>query len=91
MATTNGSLTMTGPPRHLNGCLDLGERQPGMVEKGTAGGGQFDAVHAAAHQLDANLVFEIADLAAEGGLRRVQPCLFSAASVRLPSSATAMK
>jgi hypothetical protein len=42
---------MTGPPRHLNGCLDLGERQPGMVEKGTAGGGQFDAVHAAAHQL----------------------------------------
>jgi hypothetical protein len=29
----------------------------------------------AAHQLDANLVFEIADLAAEGRLRRVQPFL----------------
>jgi hypothetical protein len=32
-------------------------------------------VHAAAHQLDANLIFKIADLAAEGGLRRVQPFL----------------
>ena len=32
-------------------------------------------MHAAAHQLDANLVFEIADLAAEGRLRRVQPFL----------------
>jgi len=46
-----------------------------MVEKGLASGGQFDAVHAAAHQLDANLIFEIADLAAEGRLRRVQPFL----------------
>src|ERR1700692_982448 len=46
-----------------------------MVEKGLTSGGQFDAVHAAAHQLDANLVFEIADLAAEGRLRRVQPFL----------------
>jgi len=46
-----------------------------MVEKGLASGGQFDAVHATAHQLDANLVFEIADLAAEGRLRRVQPFL----------------
>src|SRR3954454_19707805 len=46
-----------------------------MVEKGLASGGQFDAVHASAHQLDANLVFEIADLAAEGRLRRVQPFL----------------
>jgi hypothetical protein len=33
------------------------------------------AVHAAAHQLNANLVFEIADLAAEGRLRRVRPFL----------------
>src|SRR5258705_4039678 len=44
-----------------------------MVEKGPPGGGQFDAVHAAAHQLDANLEFEIADLAAQRRLRRVQP------------------
>src|ERR1700731_3154058 len=40
-----------------------------------AGGGQLDAAHAAADQLDANLVFEIADLAAERRLRRVQPFL----------------
>ena len=46
-----------------------------MVEKGATGGGQFDAVHAAAHQLNANLVFEISDLATEGRLRRVQPFL----------------
>src|SRR6476620_1093486 len=55
--------------------IDLHQRQPCMVEKGPTGGGQFDAVHAAAHQLDANLVFEIADLAAEGRLRRMQPFL----------------
>jgi hypothetical protein len=46
-----------------------------MVEKGPPGGGQFDAAHAAAHQLDADLVFEIAELAAERRLRRVQPFL----------------
>src|SRR5258705_2894518 len=46
-----------------------------MVEKGAAGGGQFDTVHAAAHKLNADLVFEIADLAAQRRLRRVQPFL----------------
>ena len=66
---------MSRSPRCFLGCLCLGERQPGVVEKGLAGGGQFDAVHAAAHQLDADLVFEIADLAAEGRLRGVQPFL----------------
>jgi hypothetical protein len=40
-----------------------GERKPRMVEKGATGGGQFDAVHAAAHQLNAGLTFEISDLA----------------------------
>jgi hypothetical protein len=34
-----------------------------MVEKGATGGGQFDAVHAAAHQLNASLTFDISDLA----------------------------
>jgi hypothetical protein len=43
-----------------------------MVEKGAAGGGQFDPVHAAAHQLNADLIFEMADLTTEGRLRRVQ-------------------
>src|SRR3984893_12641359 len=62
-------------PRRLRLRLRLSQRQPGVVEKGLAGGGQLDAAHAAADQLDANLVFEIADLAAEGRLRRVQPLL----------------
>jgi hypothetical protein len=43
-----------------------------VVEKGPPGGGQFDAVHAAAYKLDADLVFEIADLTTEGKLGRVQ-------------------
>ena len=55
--------------------LRLSQRQPGVVEKGLAGGGQLDAAHAAAHQLNADLVFEIADLPAEGRLRGVQPFL----------------
>jgi hypothetical protein len=41
-------------PRRLR--LRLSQRQPGVVEKGLAGGGQLDAAHAAAHQRDANLV-----------------------------------
>src|SRR6202023_4122346 len=63
------------PARRFHGGIDLRQRQSGMVEEGLACGGQFDAAHAAAHQLDANLIFEIADLAAEGRLRRVQPFL----------------
>src|ERR1700736_2663767 len=43
-----------------------------MVEKGAGGSSQFNAVHAAAHQLNADLIFEIADLTTEGRLRRVQ-------------------
>jgi hypothetical protein len=43
-----------------------------MIEKRAPGGGQFDAVDAAAHQRNTDLVFEIADLAAERRLRRVQ-------------------
>src|ERR1700676_2761543 len=62
-------------PRRLRSRLRRSQRQPGVVEKGLAGGGQLDAAHAAAHQLDANLVFEIADLAAEGRLGGVQPFL----------------
>ena len=46
-----------------------------MVEKGPTRGSQFDAVYATDHQLNADLVFEIPDLAAEGRLRRVQPPL----------------
>ena len=40
-----------------------------------AGGGQFDAAHAAIQELNADLIFEIADLATQGRLRRVEPFL----------------
>jgi len=66
---------LRGTPRRFRGCLGLSKRQPCMVEEGAPGGGQFDAVHAAAHKLDADLIFEIADLATEGRLRRVEPFL----------------
>src|SRR5260370_41624713 len=46
-----------------------------MVEEGAAGGRQFNAVHAAAHKLNTDLIFEISDLTTEGRLRRVQPLL----------------
>jgi hypothetical protein len=36
-----------------------------VVEEGFACGGQLDAMHAARQQLDPDLVFEVADLAAE--------------------------
>src|SRR6476620_2698770 len=46
-----------------------------MVEQGATSGGQLDAVHDAAHQLNADLLLVISDLATEGRLRRVQPLL----------------
>jgi hypothetical protein len=44
-----------------------------MVEEGAPGGGQLDALGAAAEQRDADLVFQVSDLAAELRLRGVQP------------------
>src|SRR6202023_4251037 len=69
------SCWLCGPARCFHRGIDLRQRQPGMVEKGLACGGEFDAAHAAAPQLDANLIFEIADLAAEGRQPRRQPSL----------------
>src|SRR6202023_2368726 len=66
------SCWLCGPARCFHRGIDLRQRQPGMVEKGLDCGGQFDAAHAAAHQWYANLICEIADVAAEGRLRRVQ-------------------
>ena len=66
---------LCGSARHFHRGIDLRQRQSGMVEKNLACIGQLDAVHAAVHQLDADLVFEIADLAAQRRLRRVQPFL----------------
>jgi len=45
------------PACSFNRGIDLHQRQAGVVEKRPTGGGQFDAVHAAAHHLDANFVF----------------------------------
>jgi len=64
---------MSGAPGCGCGGLDLRQGEPRMVEKGPAGGGQFDAVHAALHKLCADLEFEIADLPAERRLRGMQP------------------
>src|ERR1700732_4340082 len=41
-------------PRRLRSRLRLSQRQPGVVEKGLAGGGQLDAAHAPADQPDGN-------------------------------------
>ncbi len=64
--------TLRGTPRRFGGCLCLSQRQPCVVEEGSAGSGQFDTVHASIQQRNADLVFEIADLAAQRRLRRVQ-------------------
>ena len=66
---------LCGPPRRLDRGIDLRQREPRMVEKGLAGGGQFGAVHAAAKELNADLIFEISDLPTERRLGRVQPSL----------------
>ena len=63
---------MSGPPCRLGGCLDLHQRQSRMIEKGSAGVSQLDAARAADKQLYADLIFKIADLAAQRRLRRVQ-------------------
>jgi len=66
---------VSGPPRRLGSRLHLRERQPRVIKECSPGRGQFDAVHTAAHQLNADLVFEIADLPAQRRLRGVQPFL----------------
>ena len=55
--------------------IDLRQRQPGMVEKGLACGGQLDAMNAARQQLAADLVLQIADLPAQRRLGGVEPVL----------------
>jgi hypothetical protein len=69
------SFRLPDPARRFHRGIDLCQCQSGVVEKELACSGQFDAMHAAAHQLDPNLIFEIVDLAAEGRLRCVQPFL----------------
>ena len=46
-----------------------------MIEKRSAGGRELDAAGAALQQFDPDLQFQISDLSAQRGLRRVQPPL----------------
>jgi len=46
-----------------------------MVEKGSTCRGQLDAANTAIHQLDANLRFQVPDLAAKERLGREEPLL----------------
>jgi len=68
-----------GRMRGLAGGADrgvgLGERQARVVQEGTAGVGGLDAARAAAEEGRADLVLQVADLPAEGGLRGVQSLL----------------
>jgi hypothetical protein len=43
-----------------------------MIEKGSAGGSQFDAVHTASYQLGTHLLLKCADLSTKRGLRRAE-------------------
>ena len=54
------------------GGFRLNQRHSCMVEKGFPGRRQLDTVSAAMHQLNADFLFEIADLPAERWLGRVQ-------------------
>ena len=80
---------LCGPARRFDGGIDLHQRQPRVIEKGPAGIGQFDAARAADKQLRADFIFEVPDLTAQRRLGRMRRR--SAATVTLPSSATARK
>ena len=64
-----------GAARRLHGGFGLRQRQTGVIEEGAAGRRQFDAAHAADEQRSANFMLEVAHLAAERRLRRVQAAL----------------
>jgi hypothetical protein len=55
-----------------NGLFALLQKGLGLHKKGAAGFGESYSVVSAFEQLDAKLVFELANLAAQGGLRHVQ-------------------
>ena len=61
-----------GAARCLGGRFSLRQRQARVIEKGAAGGRQFDAAHAAGEKRGADFLLEVPHLAAEGGLRRMQ-------------------
>ena len=66
---------LRGAACRFDGGLGLVEGEPGVIEKGAAGVGQRGSLRAAVQQPNADLMLEVADLAAERGLRGVQPLL----------------
>jgi hypothetical protein len=80
---------MSGAPSGGRRRFDLREREPSVIEKGAPRGGQFNAVHAAVHQRNADLVSRSRIWRLSDGCAVCS--LFSAATVRLPASATATK
>jgi hypothetical protein len=62
-----------GPARGITGGIDLQQRQPRMIQKDSARLCQLDSAGTAHEQFDANFQFQVADLAAQRRLRRVQP------------------
>jgi len=83
------SCRLCGPARRFHCGIDLRQRQPGMVEKGLARGGQLDAMNAARQQLGPDLVLRSRICRLSEGCEVWSRS--SAAVVRLPSSTTATK
>jgi hypothetical protein len=54
---------MSGAARGFAGRLDLGQRQPRVIEKGATGRRQLDTLDASNEKLSADLLLQIADLA----------------------------
>jgi hypothetical protein len=53
------------PACRFDSGIDLHQRQSGVIEKGLARRGQFDAADATGQKFDPHLVFKIADLPAQ--------------------------
>src|SRR5262249_4431620 len=64
-------------PRGFFSRLRLRHGKPGMIEKSSTGRSQLDSMHAAGHQLGADLLLKCADLPTKRRLRCVQPPLGS--------------
>jgi hypothetical protein len=67
------SCRLCGSARRFDRGIDLRQRQPGVVEKGLARGGQLDAMNGARQQLGPHLVLEVANLPAQRRLGGVEP------------------
>ena len=64
---------LSRPPGRFHRRLRLSQRHSGVIEERPSRSGEFDAAGATRQELRADFVLQIADLAAERRLRRVQP------------------